>query len=81
VRGAGLDGRKELKLDTCRDISALVSRAMDTRLSFGERLRVRFHLAICGACRRFARQVELLRWGARELGRKGTDKMPKVPDT
>jgi hypothetical protein len=54
-----------LKLDTCRDISALVSRAMDARLSVGERLRVRLHLAICGACRQFARQVKLLRWGAR----------------
>jgi Putative zinc-finger len=43
-------------------------------LSFGERLRVRLHLAICVACRRFARQVQLLRWGARQLAR-------KVPDT
>jgi predicted anti-sigma-YlaC factor YlaD len=45
---------------------------MDARLSVGESLRVRLHLAICGACRRFSRQVELLRWGARQLGRKGT---------
>jgi len=63
-------------VDTCRDVSALVSRAMDARLSFGERLRVRVHLAICGACRRFAKQVRMLRWGARQLGRN-----QKVPDT
>lgn len=56
-------------MDTCRDISALVSRAMDTRLGLGERLRVRLHLAICGACRRFSRQVEILRKAARQLGR------------
>ncbi len=61
-------------MDTCRDVSALVSRAMDARLSLGERLRVRLHLAICDACRRFARQVQLLRWGARQLAK-------KVPDT
>jgi len=42
---------------------------MDARLSFGERLRVRVHLAICGACRRFSQQVRMLRWGARQLGR------------
>ena len=59
-------------MDTCRDISALVSRSMDAQLSVGERLRVRLHLAICGACRRFARQVQLLRWGAQQLARKGT---------
>jgi predicted anti-sigma-YlaC factor YlaD len=72
VRGTRLDDRKELKLDTCRDISALVSRAMDARLPVGERLRVRLHLAMCSACRRFARQVRLLRWGAREIGRRAT---------
>ena len=69
MRGAGLDVGKELKLATCRDISALVSRAMDARLSVSERLRVRLHLAICGACRRFAQHVRMLRWGARQLGR------------
>lgn len=73
MRGAGLAGGKELNVDTCRDISALVSRAMDERLPVGQRLRIRLHLAMCGACRQFSRQVELLRWGARELGRKGTE--------
>jgi predicted anti-sigma-YlaC factor YlaD len=43
---------------------------MDARLSTGERLRVRFHLAICGACRQFSRQVRALRWGARQLARR-----------
>ena len=59
-------------MDTCRDISALVSRAMDARLSLGERLRVRLHLAICGGCRRFSRQAQILRRAARQLGEKGT---------
>ena len=58
-------------MDTCRDVSALVSRAMDARLSWVERLRVRFHLAICVACRRFSRQVQILRRAARQLGQKG----------
>ncbi len=45
----------------------LVSRALDARLSVGERLRVRLHLAICSACRQFARQVRLLRSATRQL--------------
>ncbi|MEO7386293.1 MAG: zf-HC2 domain-containing protein [Gammaproteobacteria bacterium] len=56
-------------MDTCRDISALISRAMDARLSVSERLRMRLHLALCSACRKFSRQVRLLRWASRQLGR------------
>jgi hypothetical protein len=39
---------------------------MDEDLRPSERLRVRFHLLICGACRRFERQVLLLRSAARQ---------------
>ena len=46
---------------------------MDVRLSLGERLRVRLHLAICNACRQFSRQVQILRTAARQLGQKGAD--------
>ena len=52
---------------TCREVSALVSRGMDTRLSVPERLRVRLHLLICTACERFARQVQVLRVASRRL--------------
>ena len=54
-------------MDTCRDISALVSRSLDERLGTGDRLRVRFHLLVCGACRRFEGQARLLRAAARRL--------------
>jgi predicted anti-sigma-YlaC factor YlaD len=54
-------------MDTCRDISALVSRAMDERLRPAARLRIRFHLLMCGACRRFEQQVRLLRSAARQV--------------
>jgi len=40
---------------------------MDTRLPIGERLRVRLHLAICGACRQFSRQMRILRWATCQL--------------
>jgi predicted anti-sigma-YlaC factor YlaD len=54
-------------MDTCRDISVLVSRAMDERLGPAERLRIRLHLLMCGACRRFQGQVQLLRTAARAV--------------
>lgn len=52
---------------TCRDVSALLSRALDERLGWPERLRVRLHLLVCDACRQFAGQVQLLRAASRQL--------------
>ncbi|MFN3715899.1 MAG: zf-HC2 domain-containing protein [Thiobacillus sp.] len=46
---------------TCKETTELASRAMDARLSFGERLALRIHLAICTNCSRFARQIEDMR--------------------
>lgn len=57
-------------MDTCRDISLLVSRSLDARLSAGERLRVRLHLMLCRGCRQFELQVRLLRRASRALGRR-----------
>lgn len=46
---------------TCKDASHLVSHRQDRALSFRERLRLRFHLWMCGNCRRFERQIALMR--------------------
>ena len=48
-------------MTTCRETTELASRAMDTRLSFGERLALRMHLAICTNCTRFAQQIDDMR--------------------
>jgi predicted anti-sigma-YlaC factor YlaD len=40
---------------------------MDTRLPLSERLRVRLHLAMCGACRQFSRQMLILRRATHQL--------------
>lgn len=45
----------------CDRISELVSRSLDDRLSIGERLAYRSHLVYCVACRRYRRQVLLIR--------------------
>lgn len=37
----------------CKDISRVVSESFERPLSFGERSVLRFHLLLCGTCRRF----------------------------
>jgi hypothetical protein len=53
---------------TCKEVSRLVSQGLDRRLGFIERLRLRVHLAICGGCSNFKKQVEFLRKAVKQLG-------------
>lgn len=45
----------------CKDISQLVSDSMDRRLSWRQRLGIRFHLLMCRYCSRYQKQMFLLR--------------------
>ena len=46
---------------TCREVTRLVLQARDERpLGLGDRLGVVLHLALCGMCRRFRRQVAFM---------------------
>ena len=51
----------------CRQITRLVSRSMDGRLAWHQRLAVRVHLLYCVWCRRYAAQIKFLRKAARQL--------------
>lgn len=44
----------------CRDAAELVSRELDTRLGFAERVGLGVHTMFCGPCRRFRRQLARL---------------------
>lgn len=46
---------------TCREATQLTLQAEDRTLPLVERLSVRLHHRVCGNCRRFARQVALMR--------------------
>jgi len=46
---------------SCKHASRLVSKREDAALSAWQRLVLRLHLSVCTACRRFERQVRLLR--------------------
>ena len=48
-------------MTTCKETAELASRAMDERLSLGDRMAMRMHLAICKNCRRFTQQLQDMR--------------------
>jgi len=52
---------------TCKTVSRKVSAAMDEPITLADRLRVRMHLLMCPACRRFEQQMEILRVAIRSL--------------
>jgi len=53
---------------SCKDVSRLVSRMQDTRLTFWERTALRLHLSVCAACQRFEKQIGFLRTAMRRYG-------------
>ena len=46
---------------TCSEVHKLISENMDRRLTMVEKLRMRLHLMVCGACTRFSVQMQVLR--------------------
>ncbi len=61
----------------CREVSELVSRSLDEPLPLMTRLQVAFHLAMCGMCRGFARQ---LRWLRDLVRREADEKLPPADE-
>lgn len=45
---------------SCRDVTELISRSMDTSLPIGKRIGVRIHLLMCKFCARYERQLHLI---------------------
>jgi len=46
---------------SCKDASRLQSQAQDRPLKLAERIGLRLHLLICDNCRRFTRQLRVIR--------------------
>ena len=51
----------------CKQVTRLVSRGLDRRLGFAERVRLHIHLAICEGCANFSKQAAFLRKAVRAL--------------
>lgn len=52
---------------SCRQITQLVSDGMDRKLSLSERLQIRVHFLVCGACVNFEKQVQAIRGFSRAM--------------
>ena len=50
-------------MPACRDISQLSSDGMDRNLPLRKRLSIRLHVSMCKFCRRYEKQLHLLREG------------------
>jgi len=50
-------------MPSCKDISELVSQGMDTQLPLMKRLSIRLHVSMCSLCRRYEKQLHMLRVG------------------
>lgn len=51
-------------MPSCKDITQLVSTAMDRKLPLRKRISIRLHVLMCSLCRRYEKQLHLLREGA-----------------
>jgi predicted anti-sigma-YlaC factor YlaD len=51
----------------CKDVTRLLSDALERRLSAGEWLAIHVHLPGCSGCRNFRKHIGLLRAAAREV--------------
>lgn len=54
-------------MKTCKEVHHLVIEGQDRQLSLMERISVRVHLMMCGACRRFEAQMDFLREALRRF--------------
>jgi hypothetical protein len=55
---------------SCRQAARLLSESYDRKLTFWERMRLRFHLVICWFCRGFARDLHLFEAAVRIYSQK-----------
>lgn len=61
----------------CRQVTRLVSQSLNAKLSWHQRLAMRFHLLYCVWCRRYAEQVRFLRQATKTLAAKTETAAPQ----
>ena len=52
---------KSILYPSCREATRLITERLDRKLTFAERTGLRFHLAICAACPKVVRQIDIMR--------------------
>jgi hypothetical protein len=64
---------------SCRESTELMSQARERPLTLRERVALNLHWAMCAACRRFDRQMDVLREAARRFAARA-DKASNADD-
>ncbi|RQZ68796.1 zf-HC2 domain-containing protein [Burkholderia sp. Bp9004] len=59
-------------LGKCKDVTRLLSDALDRALTLHERMQVHVHLPACSGCRAYREQIALLRTAAHAAAGRGT---------
>lgn len=62
---------------SCKEASYLASKALDGTLTWRERIGLKLHLAMCSLCRRYVRDIRVLRVAARRAGKNGIEMLPE----
>lgn len=52
---------------TCKQASQIISQSLDSSLSGSDRMKLKFHLFLCGACTRFSHQLRLLNYAVKRI--------------
>ncbi|WMY11409.1 zf-HC2 domain-containing protein [Paraburkholderia phenoliruptrix] len=56
-----------MRMGKCKNITRLLSDALDRSLSTGEWVAIRLHLPTCSGCRNYRKQIRLLREAAHTM--------------
>lgn len=64
---------------TCKEVTALLVAREDRSLPLVERVALRLHLAACGACPRFERQLAVMRQAMRRWRHDAGENPPEAP--
>jgi hypothetical protein len=65
-------------MPACREVSRMVSDGMDRRLPLRRRLLIRMHVSMCVLCRRYEKQLHLVREGVGRYANPETHPAGKV---
>ncbi|GEO01180.1 hypothetical protein NSE01_30120 [Novosphingobium sediminis] len=52
----------------CHDATFLMSQGRERKLTFSERMKIRFHASMCSGCTNFERQLEQISGAAKAFG-------------
>ncbi len=64
---------------SCKEVGELLSKALDQKLSFGARARLKLHLIICKRCSCYKKQLQFVARSASRLMHSDKDKQALPP--